>query len=302
VGIGSIAAGQLVPASGRIPVEVASVLGIATIVLAYGFLLLFLWDVSRRFKTTAQDLRSVISMSSDLSRTMDPLQVGDRIARHIAEVVDASEAGICHWDRATDRLITMGCHPAERAADLLPWYRLADYPATRTVLETSVPLIVDVADPNADPNELAYLASIGMRSMAMVPMIAAGTAIGTLEFMSTRSGVFGPHDLEIATMLAGEGAMALENARLYEEIRHQDARWTDRTRQPPAVSRSGGPRDRAGSRTGRPAVRHPVHRPRRLQGPQRHPRARSRRRRPRCDGRAGVRFAPTKRYRRQARW
>jgi diguanylate cyclase (GGDEF)-like protein len=78
-----------------------------------------------------------------------------------------------------------------------------------------------MADPSADPNELAYLASIGMRSMAMVPMIAAGTAIGTLEFMSTRSGVFGPHDLEIATMLAGEGAMALENARLYEEIRHQ---------------------------------------------------------------------------------
>jgi diguanylate cyclase (GGDEF)-like protein len=221
VGVGSIAAGQLVPASGRIPVEVASVLGIATIVLAYGFLLLFLWDVSRRFKTTAQDLRSVISMSSDLSRTMDPLQVGDRIARHIAGAVDASEAGICHWDRATDRLITMGCYPAERAADLLPWYRLADYPATRTVLETSVPLIVDMADPSADPNELAYLASIGMRSMAMVPMIAAGTAIGTLEFMSTRSGVFGPHDLEIATMLAGEGAMALENARLYEEIRHQ---------------------------------------------------------------------------------
>jgi diguanylate cyclase (GGDEF)-like protein len=39
--------------------------------------------------------------------------------------------------------------------------------------------------------------------------------------MSTRTGVFGPHDLEIATMLAGEGAMALENARLYEEIQHQ---------------------------------------------------------------------------------
>jgi diguanylate cyclase (GGDEF)-like protein len=115
----------------------------------------------------------------------------------------------------------MGCFPAERLADLQPWYALADYPATRAVLETETPTIVDADDPSADPNELAYLETIGMRSMAMVPMVAAGKAIGTLEFMSTRTGVFGPHDIELATMLAGEGAMALENARLYEEIRHQ---------------------------------------------------------------------------------
>ncbi len=221
VGIGAIAAGQVIPPSERIPGEVAGVLGIATTVLAYGFLLLFLWDVSRRFKATAQDLRSVISMSSDLSRTMDPLQVGDRIVRHIAGVVNASQSALCYWDRSSDRLVTMGCYPAEAGVDLLPWYRLDDYPATRQVLETSVPLIVDSADPTADPSELAYLASIGMRSMAMVPIVAAGNVIGTLELMSSRTGVFGPHDVEIASMLAGEGAMALENARLYEEIRHQ---------------------------------------------------------------------------------
>ena len=221
VGIGSVIVGQVMTPSGRIPSEVAGVLAFATIAVSYGFLLLFLWDVGRRFKTTAQDLQSVISMSSDLSRTMDPQQVGDRIARHIAEVVGATEAAICYWDRPNDRLVTMGCFPAERVADLQPWYRLSDFPATRTVLEGSVPLIVDSDDPAADPSELEYLQSIGMRSMAMVPMIAAGNAIGTLEFMSTRTGVFGPHDVELATMLAGEGAMALENARLYDEIRHQ---------------------------------------------------------------------------------
>ena len=221
VGLGAILGGHLVAPSDQIPTEIAVPLAFATIVISYSLVILFLWDVSRRFKAKVQDLRSVISMSSDLSRTMDPQQVGDRIARHIAEVVGASEAAICYWDRSTDRLVTMGCHPAERTVDLLPWYRLADYPATRTVLETAVPLIVDPADPSADSNELAYLDSIGMRSMAMVPMIAAGNAIGTLEFMSTRSGVFGERDIEIATMLAGEGAMALENARLYQEIRHQ---------------------------------------------------------------------------------
>jgi diguanylate cyclase (GGDEF)-like protein len=221
VGIGSVVSGLIVPRSDRLPAEATGSLAFVTLLLAYGFLMLFLWEVSRRMKATAEDLRSVVAMSKDLSHTMDPQLVGDRIARHIAQVVGASEAAICYWDRPTDRLLTMGCYPPERVAALLPWYPLVDFPATRVVLDTTVPAIVDAADPDADASEVAYLATIGMRSMAMVPLMAAGTPIGTLELMSERSGVFGVRDVQMATMLAGEGAMALENARLYEEIRHQ---------------------------------------------------------------------------------
>ena len=57
--------------------------------------------------------------------------------------------------------------------------------------------------------------------MAIIPLIAAGTTIGTLELTSSKNGAFDAHHVEIATMLAGEAAMALENARLYDEIRHQ---------------------------------------------------------------------------------
>jgi diguanylate cyclase (GGDEF)-like protein len=221
VGIGSIAAGQIVPPSDRVPREFANALSVLVVLIAYGFVLLFLWDVSRRFKATAEELRSVISMSADLARTMDPEQVGHRIVRHIAEVIDATQSGLCYWNRATDELVTMGAYPVGGGIEFLPTYPLADFPATRRVLETGVPLVVDVDDEAADPTEREYLESIGMRSMAMVPMIAAGNPIATLEFMSTRSGAFTAHDVELATMLAGEGAMALENARLYQEIRHQ---------------------------------------------------------------------------------
>jgi diguanylate cyclase (GGDEF)-like protein len=221
VGIGSAVAGQFIPRSSLLPDGLAGALAFAAGILAYVFLLFFLWEVSRRLKNTTDDLRSVVAMSNDLSRTMDPQMVGDRIVRHIAQAVEASEAALCYWDRQTDRLVTMGCYPPERVETLLPWYPLADYPATRHVLETSIPTIVDAADPRSDPSEVAYLASIGMRSMAMVPLVASGTPIGTLEMMSDRSGVFTARDLAMATMLAGEGAMALENARLYQEIQHQ---------------------------------------------------------------------------------
>jgi diguanylate cyclase (GGDEF)-like protein len=221
IGVGAFAIAKLVPSSGRLPEAWKETLGFVAIILAYGFLVLFLWEVSRRLKATTDDLRSVVAMSNDLARTLDPQLVGNQIVRHIALAVGVQETALCYWERPTDRLITMGCYPPEREASLDPWYPLADYPATRHVLETGEALIVDASNPKSDPNEIAYLASIGMRSMAMVPLIAAGNPIGTLELMSERTGVFGPRDIEMATMLAGEGAMALENARLYAEIQHQ---------------------------------------------------------------------------------
>jgi diguanylate cyclase (GGDEF)-like protein len=152
---------------------------------------------------------------------MDPQLVGDRIARHIALAVSATDCALSYWDHPGDRLVTLGYFPPERRGALQPAYSLADYPETRRVLELARPLLVDTTDPNADAREVAYLESIDQRSMAIVPLIAAGTTIGTLELTSAKSGAFDARHVEIATMLAGEAAMALENARLYDEIRHQ---------------------------------------------------------------------------------
>jgi diguanylate cyclase (GGDEF)-like protein len=221
VGVGSVLAGEFIPRSDRLPASVSGGLASLTLVLAYGFLLFFLWEVSRRMKATADDLRSVVAMSNDVSRTMDPQLVGDRIARHIAQAVGTTDCALSYWDHPGDRLVTLGYFPPERRDALEPSYSLADYPETRRVLELARPLIVDVIDPNADAREVAYLHSINQRSMAIVPLIAAGTTIGTLELTSARSGAFDARHVEIATMLAAEAAMALENARLYDAIRHQ---------------------------------------------------------------------------------
>ncbi len=87
VGLGSVVAGELLPRGDRLPAALSASIASMTLVLVYGFLLIFLWEVSRRMKTTADDLRSVVAMSNDVSRTMDPQLVGDRIARHIALAV-----------------------------------------------------------------------------------------------------------------------------------------------------------------------------------------------------------------------
>ena len=220
VGAWSVLVARIAPAS-RVPDDTEAALSFITLVFAYTFLIIFLWEVSRRLKNTAGDLQSVVTMSGDLAETLDPRLVGDRIAVHIARAVGADDVALSYWDRATDQVITLGYDPPERRAALSASYHLDDFPATRRVMLDQRPVLIDATDPHADSAEAAYLAAIGQRSMAMIPLVAAGRTIGLIEVTSARKGAFDQRAVELATMLAGEAAMALENARLYDEIRHQ---------------------------------------------------------------------------------
>jgi diguanylate cyclase (GGDEF)-like protein len=217
----SVLVSAVLPDLNRLPADAQSALSFITLVLVYSFLVMFLWEVSRRLKATAADLQSVVTMSGDLAQTLDPRLVGDRIAVHIARAVGADDCALSYWDRATNRVVTLGYEPPERRAALNETYAVDDYPATREVLETQQPMLIDADDPAADPAETGYLAEIGHRAMAMIPLIAAGRTIGLVEVTAARRGAFDARAVELATMLAGEAAMALENARLYDEIRHQ---------------------------------------------------------------------------------
>ncbi len=220
VGAWSVLVARLVPASG-VPDDAEAGLAFLVLVFAYAFLIIFLWEVSRRLKDTAADLRSVVTMSADLAETLDPRLVGDRIAVHIARAVGADDCALSYWDQATDRVVTLGYEPPERRETLNESYHLDEFPATRKVLVDQRPIVIDVDDATADPAETAYLASIGQRTLAMIPLVAAGRTVGLIEITSFRKDAFDLRAVELATMLSGEAAMALENARLYDEIRHQ---------------------------------------------------------------------------------
>ncbi len=72
-----------------------------------------------------------------------------------------------------------------------------------------------------DPERRAMLEELGLRSVMVVPLKARGQAIGSITFASAASGrTYGEADLELAQELARRAALALDNARLYEERSH----------------------------------------------------------------------------------
>jgi signal transduction histidine kinase len=69
-----------------------------------------------------------------------------------------------------------------------------------------------------DPEHLAILRSLHVRSVMMVPLNARGRTLGAITFVAAESGKsYGPDDLALAEELARHAALAVDNARLYRE-------------------------------------------------------------------------------------
>ncbi|HKB27553.1 MAG TPA: sensor domain-containing diguanylate cyclase, partial [Candidatus Limnocylindrales bacterium] len=193
----------------------------STLIVVYGLFQLFLYNASVQVTDTASELRHALMMSHDLAATLDPQEVGNLIASHIARATGASDCALSTWDKIDDRLVTYGYHPLARRDVLEPAYDLTEYPSTKAVLLTQKPLLIQVDDPEADSHEVAYLNSIGQKSLVILPLVARGEAIGTVELTSAKTRVFDARAIELARILSREAAINLDNARLHEEITAQ---------------------------------------------------------------------------------
>lgn len=172
-----------------------------------------------RTRDLAQELRRLLDMSADLSASLDPRQVADLIASHMGRAMGVDECAISYWDRPTGRIETLGYYPLQPIQGLEPCFDVSGYPQTLRVLERQEAVIIDADDPAADPAEVALMRAEGQRMMAMLPLVAKGQSIGLVELFSMSAITWTEELLGLARTMANEAAMALENARLYEDAR-----------------------------------------------------------------------------------
>lgn len=65
-----------------------------------------------------------------------------------------------------------------------------------------------------------------IQSYLGIPLIAGGKLVGTLEAGQMSNGAFGQHDLNILHLISGQAAVAIRNAKLYEEEQRRRAELT----------------------------------------------------------------------------
>jgi len=87
------------------------------------------------------------------------------------------------------------------------------------VVANGEPAVVE--HPRDDPrfySEIDARTGFETRNILAVPMRTKERVIGAIEVLNRRSGSFGERDLQMASALAGQAAIAIENARLYARL------------------------------------------------------------------------------------
>ena len=173
-----------------------------------------------RSQDLAGELRRLLDMSSQLSGSLDPRQVANLIARHVAAALGFEECAISYWDRPHERVVSLGYYPESAIETMDPFFDVSGYPETVRVLERQEVAIIDTEDPAADPSEVALLRRDGKRGLLMLPLVAKDQSIGLVELFAATPVHLTDQRLQLARTMANEAAMALENARLYEDARN----------------------------------------------------------------------------------
>ncbi len=166
-------------------------------------------------RTLAEALRDTAAL---LNSTLDLDQVLDRILSQIGRVVphdtasivllDAGTVGVARYRGRVQERRVAGRTEARR-------YRLDELPTLRTMASTHAPLII--SDTRTSANWVDLKSEERVRSYMGAPITFEGDVIGFINLNAVTPGFFQPHQAERLRAFADQAAIAIRNARLYEQ-------------------------------------------------------------------------------------
>jgi signal transduction histidine kinase len=165
------------------------------------------------------------NVARNLTSELDLNKLLREILHSAVMVLKASAGSLLLWDEATNELVFAVTDGG--AGEALEGQRMsADKGIAGWVFTHRQPDIVHDVRSNGRFNStidesLGYYTS----SLLAVPMITKGQSIGVLEVLNKESGErFDENDRDILYALAGQAAIAVVNARLYQEVRDEKDR------------------------------------------------------------------------------
>ncbi|MGH9200606.1 MAG: SpoIIE family protein phosphatase [Vicinamibacterales bacterium] len=168
----------------------------------------------------AETLATLAEIGRETSAILDLDELLTRLAHLIKRVIDYRIFGIALLSEETGMLemkvaIQYGDDP--RAMDPMP---LGDGLVGYAALHKETVLVTDVTK---DPRYVNVVP--GVRSELVVPLLLKDRCIGVFDLESPELGAFNKKHVDLLTLLASQAAVAIENARLYESVRANEARF-----------------------------------------------------------------------------
>ncbi len=173
-----------------------------------------------------RELETLFEASQATSLSLDLDEVIQSVGQQMIHALDADTCAVMLWDEVEQNLIVhvdvSRDGDTSKTAEPGTRYPESEYPARVTVLRGRRVVMIRADDESADERERAEMAALGSTFRMLVPLVRREESIGLIKieiFESFRS--FGLSEQRIARTLAGQAAVAIENARLNSETAAQ---------------------------------------------------------------------------------
>jgi sigma-B regulation protein RsbU (phosphoserine phosphatase) len=173
-----------------------------------------LYERSRR---DAEAFETLAEIGRDVGSILDVDELLTRIAQLTKRLVDYRTLGIFLLNDENELEIQVAVKYGETVH--IPRVGLGEGLVGYAALHKEAVLVPDVSQ---DPRYIKVVEDV--RSELAIPLLVKDRCLGVIDLESPEVDAFSKRDVEILTLLAGEAAVAIENANLYEELRANQER------------------------------------------------------------------------------
>ncbi|MBN1318455.1 MAG: GAF domain-containing protein, partial [Anaerolineales bacterium] len=163
-----------------------------------------------------------------IASTLDPEAVLGLIAEQMAKSVGSTSAYICRYkpETQTSQVIAEYVSPfaseREKMSDFGVEYGEDSTDEWFHLMASGEHDISNVDDPDLLENERSHMIEFGAKTVLFIPLLIKNELIGYVEVWESRyKREFKPHEITLCKGIAQQAAIALENARLYEDANRQ---------------------------------------------------------------------------------
>jgi GAF domain-containing protein len=172
----------------------------------------------------AEQMIALNELSRRIGASLDLQATLEAIATAAYELIPCALAEISLWDAGTERLALRALRGEPRPVRPLG----ASYPPgpgyTGWLVRYKQPLLVPDVDARQDIRPSLLSGRLPYRAYVGVPLLLGQELIGILALIANEAGAFNDAHAELLTALAAQAAVAIRNARFYEEVtrRHRE--------------------------------------------------------------------------------
>jgi sigma-B regulation protein RsbU (phosphoserine phosphatase) len=173
-----------------------------------------LFERSRR---DAEAFEALAEIAREVTSTFDLHELFSRIAQLAKRVIDYRTLGILLLNDSNELEMQLAVQYGEKVE--VPRVRLGEGLVGYAALHKEPVLVSDVSQ---DPRYIKLVPDV--RSELAIPLLVKDRLIGVVDLESPELDAFSKRDVEILSLLASQAAVAIENARLYEQVRANQVR------------------------------------------------------------------------------